>query len=364
MLADYLTSLTCESLQVSATTRPTVSVIILNYNGLSFLPRCLETLQKTNYAPLELVVVDNNSTDGSIDYLRRNHPHVRLIEFKENLGYSGAYNRAIPMIDGEIIVLLNFDVEVEPNWLDEAMKVIAEDPKLAAVQPKLRSLQRRDNFEYSGGSGGFIDRYGYPFVRGRVFDSIESDQGQYNDVVPIFWATGAAFITRKPAFIEAGGLDADFFMHMEELDLCWRYWLMGYTVKVAPQGIVYHWAGAALSAERFHKMYYNHRNGLVMMLKNYRLSGLLRNIPVRILLDWITIFSSLLRKEPKRSWAVFAAHGYVLTHLAMIWSKRRRVQRMRKVSDQEITSVIYPHSIVWRHFIRGQNTYTQLSAEW
>ena len=331
---------------------------------MAFLSRCLETLLKTAYSPLELIVVDNHSTDGSVDYLRRSHPGVRLIEFRENLGYAGAYNAAVPQAAGEIVVLLNFDVEVEPGWLDQAVELLAGEAQLAAVQPKLRSLQRRDFFEYSGGSGGFIDRYGYPFVRGRLFEAIEPDTGQYDDVVPIFWATGAAFVTRKSAFVEAGGLDADFFMHMEELDLCWRYWLMGHTVKVAPRGIVFHWAGAALSAGRFHKMYFNHRNGLVMMLKNYGLKSLLRNLPGRLALDWITVVTSLFRGEPKRSGAVLAAHAYVLGRLPSIWAKRRRVQGLRKVADRELARVIYPCSIVWRHFIRKRSTYTQLAAEW
>jgi hypothetical protein len=331
---------------------------------LAFLPRCLETLQKTKYSPLELVVVDNRSTDGSAEYLRRSCPGVKLIEFEENLGYAGAYNTVVPQAAGEIVVLLNFDVEVEPGWLDQAVEILSAEPRVAAVQPKLRSLQRRDFFEYSGGSGGYIDRHGYPFVRGRLFEAIEPDTGQYDDTVPIFWATGAALVTRKSAYREAGGLDADFFMHMEELDLCWRYWLMGYEVKVAPRGIVFHWAGAALSAERFRKMYLNHRNGLVMMLKNYSLKSLLRNLPGRLALDWVTVVTSLFRGEAKRSGAVLAAHAYVLSRLPAIWAKRRRVQRLRKVSDPELSRVIYPHSIVWRHFIRKWSTFTQVAAEW
>ncbi len=271
----------------STARRPSVSVMILNYNGLGFLPRCLETLQQTTYSPHEIVVVDNNSTDGSLAYLREHYPRVKLIAFQENLGYSRAYNAAVPQVASEFVVLLNFDVEVEPGWLDQAMEMLIREPRLAAVQPKLKALQKREFFEYSGGSGGYIDRYGYPFVRGRIFDSIERDDGQYPDSVPIFWATGAAFVTRRAAFLEAGQLDGDFFMHMEELDLCWRYWLTGWQIKVAPEGTVYHHAGAALSADRFHKMYYNHRNGLAMVIKNYGLANLLRYLPVRCLLDCV-----------------------------------------------------------------------------
>jgi len=259
---------------------------------------------------------------------------------------------------------LNFDVEVAANWLDQAMELMEAEPRLAAVQPKLKQYQNHDNFEYSGGSGGFIDRFGYPFVRGRIFDHIEQDTGQFDDVVPIFWATGAALVVRKSAFVEAGGLDGDFFMHMEELDLCWRWWLTGWEVKVAPRGEVYHWAGAALAADRYHKMYYNHRNGLTMMFKNYSPWNVLKSFPARFLLDWITVFASLLRKEPKRSLAVLASHWYFLTRLPVLIRKRREVQERRRVKDRDYAHVIFPGSIVWRYFVHKQKTYRQITTEW
>jgi GT2 family glycosyltransferase len=330
---------------------------------MALLPRCLETLKKTTYTPLELVVVDNDSTDGSLNYLREQHPGVKIIAFSENLGYARAYNAAMPQISNEYVVLLNFDVEVEPDWLDQGMDLMVANPKLAAVQPKLRALQRRDYFEYSGGSGGFLDRYGYPFVRGRIFDYLEKDDGQYQDVQPIFWASGAAFITRKSAYLEAGQLDGDFFMHMEELDLCWRYWLTGWEVQVAPQGIVYHYAGAALSAARFKKMYLNHRNSLAMLVKNYSLGNLFRCLPVRMLLDGVTVITSLFQREPKRSAAVLAAYGYFLLHPFHLLKKRRQVQRMRRLPDSALGKIIFPGSLVWRYFVKKQVTYSQLTAE-
>jgi GT2 family glycosyltransferase len=169
-------------------------------------------------------------------------------------------------------------------------------------------------------------------------------------------------VVRKSAYVEAGGLDGDFFMHMEELDLCWRFWLMGWEVKVAPKGVVYHYAGAALAADRFHKMYYNHRNGLVMLLKNYSLPSLLRFLPIRIGLDWVTVAMSLFRREPKRSLAVLVAHGYVLFHLPHLIAKRWRVQRMRKVADRDLSAVILPGSIVWRYFVQRQKTFAEIWA--
>jgi len=236
------------------------------------------------------------------------------------------------------------------------------DERLAAVQPKLKAYQNHQNFEYSGGSGGFIDAYGFPFVRGRIFDKIEEDFGQYEDVVPVFWATGAAFVTRKSAFEAVGGLDHDFFMHMEELDLCWRYWLTGHKIKVAPRGTVFHYAGAALAADSYRKMYYNHRNSLAMMLKNYDRSSLLKRLPVRCLLDWITILVSPLRGELKRSFAVIAAHWYILTHLPSIFRKRRRVQQMRTVADIDMNNVIMPLCLVWRYYLKKQKVFSDLAV--
>jgi len=307
--------------------------------------------------------VDNNSTDDSLEYLRDTHPNVKVLPFTENLGYAGAYNAAIGKVSGKYLVLLNFDVEVEAGWLNQAIEVLEAEPQVAAVQPKLKQYQNHELFEYSGGSGGFIDAYGFPFVRGRVFDHVEVDRGQYEDVIPIFWATGAALIFRRSAFEQAGGLDADFFMHMEELDLCWRCWLTGWEIKVTPGGVVYHYAGAALSADSFRKMYFNHRNSLVMMMKNYSAAGLLRRLPVRILLDWITILTSPLRGEARRSRAVLAAHGYCLWHLPRILRKRRRVQRMRTRRDSDLSHVILPISIVWRYYLKQQKVFSDLMED-
>jgi GT2 family glycosyltransferase len=306
------------------------------------------------------VVADNLSTDGSLDYLRASWPDVQILELGENRGYSGAYNRAVPKARGEYCVLLNFDVEVEPNWLDQPVEILVSHPDVAAVQPKLKAYQRHEQFEYSGGSGGFIDAYGYPYVRGRVFDSIETDRGQYDEPVEIFWATGAALVMRKESFVRAGGLDESFFMHMEELDLCWRLWLTGSKVMVAPRGTVYHWAGAALSADRFLKMYLNHRNSLAMLFKNYRIGNLLVRLSVRWFLDWVGILSSPLRGEPKRSAAILAAHAHFLWNLPRLIAKRRQVQAMRKVSDGELNHVILPFSLVWRYFVKKQKTFSQL----
>ncbi|MBK6767184.1 MAG: glycosyltransferase family 2 protein [bacterium] len=340
--------------------RPLVSVIILNYNGLEFMPKCLTSLSKTEYQPTEIIVADNGSTDGSLDYIREHFPAVQIIEFANNWGYSGAYNRVIPDVSGKYCVLLNFDVEVEPNWLSQPVEIMESDPQVAACQPKLKAYQDHSRFEYSGGSGGFIDAFGYPFVRGRLFHTTEVDSGQYDDVIDVFWATGAALVVRKEAFIASGGLDEDFFMHMEELDLCWRLLLTGNRIKIAPAGAVYHWAGAALAADRIRKMYLNHRNSVAMLIKNYELTRLLRRLPVRIFLDWVAVIASPLQGEAKRSLAILWAHFYVLLNLPHIWSKRRRVQQQRTVPDHALDHVVTPFSVVYRYFIKKQTTFSQL----
>jgi GT2 family glycosyltransferase len=342
--------------------RPLVSVIVLNHNGLDFLSKCLPTVEKTEYAPIEIIVADNHSSDGSVDYVRKHHPQVTVLALDDNYGYTGAYNRAVPQSKGEIVAFLNNDTEVDPHWLDQAVELLTSEPKLAAVQPKLRFLQDRKLFDYSGGSGGFLDAYGYPFVRGRIFDELEEDRGQYDDIVPVLWASGAAFISKRAAFEEAGGLDANFFMHMEELDLCWRYWLLGWQIKVAPQGIVYHYAGGALPADRYRKMYLNHRNGIAVIIKNCEPKTILRYLPLRIILDWITFFSSPFRGQVKRSAAVLVAHLFILFHLPSLLKKHRNVRASRRVSDRELAHVILPYSIVWRHFVKKQKTFSQLMA--
>ncbi len=344
------------------TPRPLVSIIILNFNGLKFLPRCLDSLTATAYGPTEIVVADNGSTDGSLAYIRDQFPNVRIIEFGENWGYSGAYNRVIPLADGKYCVLLNFDVEVEPNWLTEAIEAMEADPLIAAAQPKLKQYQDHNKFEYSGGSGGFLDAYGFPFVRGRLFDSTEPDLGQYDDSCEILWATGASLIVRRDTYLASGGLDEDFFMHMEEIDFCWRLWLTGHRIVVAPTGTVYHWAGAALSADRVRKMYLNHRNSLAMMIKNYGWANLLKRLPVRILLDWVALLVSPLKREPKRSIAIIWAHFYVLFNLPRMLMKRRKVQATRVVRDSDLDHVILPFSIVYRYYLKKQTTYSQLKT--
>lgn len=347
-------------MEVSTGQGPLVSVIILNYNGLAFLPRCLKTIGATSYRPLEVIVIDNASKDGSLDYVRRNFPDVKILAFDRNWGYSGAYNRAIDSASGEILVLLNFDVEVEPDWLEQPLKLFEQDARLGACQPKLLGLKKRTHFEYAGASGGFMDRYGYPFTRGRIFDVLEQDTGQHEDVRECFWATGAALFVRKFAYLAVGGLDDTFFLHMEEIDFCWRLHLCGWKVCVAPQSVVYHYSGASLSAERYLKIYYNQRNSLMMLIKNYSIRRLIPIFGGRFLFDIVTFFSSPLRREPKRSVAVAAAYLWIISHLWLLFKKRRQVQKQRSVPDRQALTNVLPESLVIAYFLKKKRTFTEL----
>lgn len=244
-----------------------VSVIILNWNGRRLLERFLPSVLATRYANLEVIVADNASWDDSVPWLIQNHPDVRVIVHNENLLYAGGNDAALKEASGELVCFLNNDVEVAEDWLDP-LAACFEDPRVGAVQPKVLQLDARDHFEYAGAAGGFLDRAGFPFARGRIIDTFERDTGQYDQATDIFWASGAAFLVRRAAYEKAGGFDRRFGMHMEEIDLCWRLWRSGYRVRVEPRSAVYHEGGGSLPQKDPRKLYFNIRNSLWMLRKH------------------------------------------------------------------------------------------------
>lgn len=246
-----------------------VAVVILNWNGAALLRRFLPSVcMHTPDSLADVVVVDNGSTDESVEVLTREFPQVRTLLFTRNYGFAEGYNRALDELDYEYAVLLNSDVEVTPRWLEPLLDYVESHPDVAACQPKIRALREPEKFEYAGAAGGFIDRYGYPFCRGRIFGTLETDRGQYDDPLDIFWASGAALFVRTAVYRAAGGLDPRFFAHMEEIDLCWRIHLAGHRIAVVPQSTVYHQGGASLDAANPQKTYLNFRNNLLMLHKN------------------------------------------------------------------------------------------------
>src|SRR5690606_12693527 len=247
---------------------PRVSIIIVTWNALPLLRQCLPSVVATDYPDLEVILADNASTDGSAEWVAGAYPHVRIVRHPENWAFCRGNNEAVPHATGDLVLFLNNDVEVPPDWLRPLVRVLVEMPDVAAVQPKLLQYADRDRFEYAGASGGFVDRLGYPFTRGRLFFTLEDDHGQYDDARDVFWATGAALLVRRSALDEVGLFDERFFMHMEEIDLCWRLQRRGYRVRVEPASRVYHIGGASLPQGNPRKTYYNFRNNLLLLYKN------------------------------------------------------------------------------------------------
>ena len=286
-----------------------VAVIILNWNGLELMKEFLPSVcRHTNPELADIVVADNGSDDNSVSWLQNNYPDVKKLLFSQNYGYAEGYNRAIETLDYEYVVLLNSDVEVTPGWIEPLVEYCDSHTDVAACQPKLKAYRQKDYFEYAGAAGGFLDRYGYAFCRGRIFDTIEKDNGQYDSIADIFWATGACLFIRRTEYLDAGGLDAAFFAHMEEIDLCWRVHLKEKRIVAIPQSTVYHLGGGTLNALNPRKTYLNFRNNLLMLYKNLPLKEGKSLLFTRRLLDTAAMAKFLVAGEWGNVKAVWKAH--------------------------------------------------------
>ncbi len=283
-----------------------IAVVILNYNGKEFLRKFLPNLIKFS-APYKIYVADNHSTDESVAVIQNDFPEIEIIVLEENYGYAGGYNEALKQIKAAFYLLINSDVEVTPNWIPPLLKLLEETPNSAAVQPKIRSYHEKELFEHAGAAGGMIDPLGYPFCRGRLFNYVEKDVGQYDNPQQIFWSTGACFLISSDVFWEAGGFDPSFFAHMEEIDLCWRINNMGYSVHYQPDSVVYHVGGGTLSMLNPKKTYLNFRNGLALIYKNMALRELLYKLPIRLALDGVALLRFALMGEFNHALAVLKA---------------------------------------------------------
>ncbi|MBX2895906.1 MAG: glycosyltransferase family 2 protein [Cyclobacteriaceae bacterium] len=300
-----------------------IAVVILNYNGKHFLQQFLPGVI-THSGTAKIVVADNASSDGSVTFLKENFQNqIEIIQLETNRGYCGGYNRALKQISASYYILLNSDVEVTPGWIEPVIELFRQDVNIAAAQPKILSYHTRDEFEYAGAAGGFIDSLGYPFCRGRIFQTFEKDLGQYNDTRPVFWATGACLFIRSEVFHQHQGFDEDFFAHMEEIDLCWRIQHTGQTIYYTGQSKVYHVGGGTLAKSNPQKTYFNFRNGLSLLIKNLPTQQLVWKIPVRLVLDWVAAFKFLLGGSAADSRAVLKAHGSFVKHLARDYAKRK-----------------------------------------
>lgn len=283
-----------------------ISVVILNWNGSAMLQRFLPSVIRYS-EEAEIIVADNGSTDHSIDILREKFPSVWILPFRENYGFAEGYNRAIQQIETPYVLLLNDDVEVTPHWLQPLLAFMNHHPEVAACQPKILSETQRELFEYAGACGGFIDHLGYPYCRGRIFNHVEKDRGQYDQVCPIFWATGAALLVRTDVFRKEGGLDKRFFAHMEEIDFCWRLRSRNYGIYCIPQSTVYHVGGGTLPKSHPRKTFLNFRNNLLMLYKNLPEERLNSTLRIRYFLDLVAALKMLLSGQVKESMAIVKA---------------------------------------------------------
>jgi GT2 family glycosyltransferase len=335
---------------------PKVSVVILNYNTKSFLEQFLDSVLATNYDNFEVVLADNGSTDGSCEFVRQTYPKVHIIELTENFGFTGGYNRALKQVEADYYVLLNSDVEVDSNWLKPMIQLVQSNPEIAAIQPKLLAYHDKERFEYAGASGGFIDKYGFPYCRGRVFENLEKDLGQYDDNLQVFWASGAAMFINAKLYHEIGGLDEDFFAHMEEIDLCWRLQNAGHQVWVCPESVVYHVGGGTLQKSNPRKTYYNFRNGLILLLKNLPSRKVFWVIVYRLILDHVAAYRFLFQGKTGDFKAIAAAHRHFILRMNY-WKSKRRVFNNNQAYH---SPQVYKKSIVYMHFLKKRKTFLEL----
>ena len=325
-------------------------IVILNWNGVDHLRRFLPSVMAAAPAGVEVVVADNGSTDGSVAVLGSEFPTVRIVRLDRNYGFAGGYNRALRQVEADYYILLNSDVETPAGWLDPLLDTLERNPDVAVVSPKLISSEDRRLFEYAGAAGGYIDRLGYPFCRGRILRTVEEDRGQYDDARDLFWVSGAAFCCRADVFRALGGFDDDFFAHMEEIDLCWRMQLAGYRVRVVPESMVYHLGGGTLQTDSPSKVFYNHRNNLAMLYKCSSSGQRLLVSVLRPALDVLAALSYLVQGRADNFRAVFRAWRDFLKWHPSLAEKRRAIQTSRKAGVRHI----YRGSILLRYFLGGR----------
>ena len=334
---------------------PKVAIVILNWNGQNYLEKFLPSLLATAYDNKEIVVADNGSTDGSVSLLQQHFPQIKLIRFNENNGFAKGYNVALKNIQADYYAIINSDIEVLPGWLTPLINLLEQDKLNAACQPKLLSYKNRNLFEYAGGAGGWLDSFGYPFARGRVFDICEEDKGQYDTTERVFWVTGAAMVIRRSVFNELKGFDEYFFAHQEEIDLCWRMQLAGYKLYCCPSSVVYHVGGGTLPRGNSLKTYLNFRNNQIMLYKNLPWSQKWWKIPFRIFLDAVSALKGLFIGDGGYFLSILRAHFSFLK-----WILFRQGQSVFPEKKGGKPVGLYKGNIVWEHFVKGKKYFSQL----
>ena len=333
---------------------PLVSVIIPHYGGEKIIRECLQSLQNISYNNLEIIVVDNNSTDNSANLIRNEFSYVNLIVSEYNRGFAGGCNFGSQHAKGSYLFILNNDTIHEKHSITYLIEKMESNNKISAIQPKIKNYKQRDYFDYAGGSGGFLDKYCSPFARGRVFNTIEKDEGQYDDPCQIFWASGTAFITRKNIFDKLQGFDETLFAHMEEIDYHWKCQLLGHEVWVEPKSVIYHHGAITLPVSSSKKTYLNYRNSLILLTTNYPTSVSLKLLPPRLFMEFLSLIKEILFFRWGHGFAIIRSWIWIILHPIYL-SKRRK----SLVTDYKMDN-IYEHSIVMKYFFMGKKTYDKL----
>ena len=330
-----------------------IAIVILNWNGKQLLEKFLPSIVKySQLSGVEICVADNASTDDSLNFIEQNYSDIKIVQNKKNGGFAKGYNDALQNINADIYGLINSDIEVTENWLSPIISTFEKEPSTAIIQPKILDYKDKELFEYAGAAGGFIDKYGYPFCRGRIFSELEKDNEQFNDTTEIFWASGACFFIRATIFKSLNGFDEDYFAHQEEIDLCWRAQNLNLTIKYVGTSTVYHVGGATLKEESPRKTFLNFRNSLFSLIKNLPKKDLFGVIFKRLLLDGIASVKFLFEFKPKHIWAILKAHFSFYSQLSKMLSKRGNHKKREDYFTVK--------SIVWQHFILRQKKYNDI----
>jgi len=339
---------------------PKVTIIILNYNGFNDTKKCLKAIAKTKYSNFKVIIADNGSSENEAETLKKTYIDKRFqfVRFNKNLGFSGGNNKILKYTKSKYVILLNNDTQVPPNWLAPLIKTMEKDNSIAVAQPKILWLKNKKYFDYSGACGGFIDMFGYPFTRGRIFDTQEVDKGQYNSMKDIFWASGAAMILRRSIFDKVGYFDELFFNYMEEIDLCFRIRKAGFRIVCEPKSYIFHKVASTASRQIFKKRYWEHRNNLLLILKNYSTLKIILFFPLRIFFEYLSLFYYIRHKKIKYALAVLLSQlSLVRFGPIILWRKTA----YKQTKAAKINKTIYKGSIILSYFILRKRTYKEIS---
>lgn len=335
---------------------PSIAIVILNWNGKHYLQQFLPSVFTTSYPNFRIIIADNASSDDSIVFLKEAYPQVETILLEKNFGFAQGYNEALRRVTADYYVLLNSDVEISPDWLQPMIELLENDEYNAACQPKIKSYKNKQSFEYAGACGGWLDVYGYPFARGRIFDVCEEDRGQYDTTEEVFWATGAALVIKSRVFSQVKGFDEYFFAHQEEIDLCWRMQLAGYKIFCCPSSVIYHVGGGTLPRGASKKTYLNFRNNQIMLAKNLPWSEKWWKVPYRLALDQVSALKGLLSGDGGYFISIIEAHCAFLYWL-FFGNKRWKPVKRKKLSTLR---GVYTGNAVWQHFVKKKQYFTEI----